>query len=244
LVKFDDGVLSKRFWGIATVTNLREAQSDYNGLWTLVLEWLQRHGIGKWYMEVNSLENKEGITDEAGQVLKLRPGFQPPGIIQHPQPPDFLLDIANRIVKDMEVSAGVFDVTTRSTPPSGVTAFSALALLSEQDETRLSPAVRDFSYGLSQVAKLALNLIQEFFTVPQDLRILGERNEVLIRKEFIGADLRDNTDVVISLTRGLGMNKAAQADLILQLIEKGFFDPANPAHRAFVLKFLEFPDTA
>jgi hypothetical protein len=75
---------------------------------------------------------------------------------------------------------------------------------------------------LTKVYKKRLLLAQEIYKEDRILKIAGRGNKVKIKK-FKSSDLRGNTDVRLELDSGLIATKSGQTQVLLSMIQSGFF---------------------
>jgi hypothetical protein len=111
--------------------------------------------------------------------------------------------------------------------------------LRETAEQGRYPDVDRFNRSLTRVYKKRLLLAQELYTEERLLKTTGRGNRVKITK-FHAADLRGNTDVRLELDSGLITTKSGQAQMILNMIQAGFFqegqNSVSPSTRKEVLE--------
>ncbi len=100
--------------------------------------------------------------------------------------------------------------------------------LKETAESGRYPDVDRFNRSLTRVYKKRLLLAQELYTEQRLLKTTGRGNRVKITK-FKSSDLRGNTDVRLELDSGLITTKSGQAQMILNMIQAGFFKEGNDA---------------
>jgi len=111
--------------------------------------------------------------------------------------------------------------------------------LKETAESGRYPDVDRFNRSLTRVYKKRLLLAQEIYTEERLIKITGRGNKVKIVK-FKASDLRGNTDVRLELDSGLIATKSGQAQMMLNMIQAGFFKEGetDPTLRQEVLQRL------
>lgn len=109
--------------------------------------------------------------------------------------------------------------------------------LKETAEAGRYPDVDRFNRSLTRVYKKRLLLAQEIYTEERLLKTAGRGNRVKITK-FKASDLRGNTDVRLELDSGLITTKSGQAQMLLNMIQAGFFKEGeiSPTMRQEVLQ--------
>lgn len=80
-------------------------------------------------------------------------------------------------IQDMDMVAGIHDVTQGRTP-SGVTAFSAMALLAEQDERRVGPVLKAARFGISDALLITLDLVKRYWADGKHMAVAGPDGRV------------------------------------------------------------------
>ena len=109
--------------------------------------------------------------------------------------------------------------------------------LRETAERGRYPDLERFNRSLTRVYKKRLLIAQEVFTEERLIKTLGRGNKVKIQK-FKASDLRGNTDVRLELDSGLIGTKSGQAQMMLNMIQAGFFKDGDvsPTIRQEVLQ--------
>jgi hypothetical protein len=100
--------------------------------------------------------------------------------------------------------------------------------LRETAQQGKEPDVDRFNRSLTRVYKKRLLLAQEIYTEERMIKISGRGSQVKIMK-FKASDLRGNTDVRLELDSGLIATKSGQAQMMLNMIQAGFFQEGEGA---------------
>jgi hypothetical protein len=100
--------------------------------------------------------------------------------------------------------------------------------LRETAEQGRYPDTDRFNRSLTRVYKKRLLLAQEIYTEERLIKVTGRGNKVKIVK-FKASDLRGNTDVRLELDSGLITTKSGQAQMMLNMIQAGFFQEGDNA---------------
>lgn len=113
--------------------------------------------------------------------------------------------------------------------------------LRETAERGKYPDIDRFNRSLCRVYKKRLLLAQEIYTEERLIKVTGRGNKVKITK-FKASDLRGNTDVRLELDSGLVATKSGQAQMILNMVQAGFFkkDETDPNVRNEILTRMGF----
>lgn len=125
----------------------------------------------------------------------------------------------------------------RGNVPSAQSSGVQVDILRETVEQGKAPDLDRFNRALTRVYKKRLILAQEMFTEERLIKVTGRGNKVKIAK-FKGSDLRGNTDVRLELDSGLISTKSGQAQMIINMIQAGFFKEGeiSPTLRQEVLQ--------
>ena len=94
--------------------------------------------------------------------------------------------------------------------------------LRETAERGRYPDLERFNRSLTRVYKKRLLVAQEVYTEERLVKTLGKGNKVKITR-FKASDLKGNSDVRLELDSGLIQTKSGQAQMMLQMIQNGFF---------------------
>lgn len=79
--------------------------------------------------------------------------------------------------EDMQIVAGLNDVSFGQTP-QGVSAYSALALLAEQDERRVGAVLKNIRTGISKTMKISLETARRYWPEGKHMGIAGQEGQV------------------------------------------------------------------
>ncbi len=110
----------------------------------------------------------------------------------------------------------------RGASPSAQSSGVQLDMMRETVERGKAPDIDRYNRALTKVYKKRILVAQEVMTEERILKIAGRGNKVKIRK-FKSADLRGNTDVRLELDSGLIATKSGQTQVLLNMIQAGFF---------------------
>lgn len=157
-------VLPGRFMGKAFIENGLGPQKIYNKRHTQLNAIIDRN-MPKVFMEENSLARPH--TGEPMEIIEIRPGAPLPKAEQGIEPGQWMMDDLNLQVESAERALGIRGVSMGSAP-SGVSAYSAMALLTENDALKLDPIGQDFSEGMEE---LCWDTLEQMRNWPKDKRM-------------------------------------------------------------------------
>lgn len=211
-----------KFYGDSTINDLIPLQREYNRTRGQIIEAKNRMAKPQLSAEIGSIDPNK-VTNEPGQIILYRPGFNPPQPIPLQSLPSYVLEEQDRIKQDMNDISGQHEVSQGTTPP-GVTAATAISYLSEQDDTKLSYSYSSIEECVEKVAHQTLSYAQEYWTVPRKIKVAGDNGSFDVLA-FEGADIRGNTDIRVEAGSALPTSRAAKQAFIMDLMKMGFIDP-------------------
>lgn len=166
-------VLPGRFVGKAFIENGIGPQKIYNKRHTQVNAIIDR-SMPKVYMEENSLARPK--TGEPMEIIEIRPGSPLPKMEQGIQPGSWMMEDIKLQVESAERALGIRGVSMGQAP-QGVAAYSAMALLTENDSLKLDPIGQDFGNVMDE---LCWDTMEQMRNWPSDkqMEILGPQGRL------------------------------------------------------------------
>lgn len=158
--------------------------------------------------------------DDIGQVIKYDPAFGEPHFEQAPGAPAYLFEEVGRIMRNMEDIAASHDASLGRTP-KGIRSGVAIQELSESDDSQLSPTLVDVEQKLAFYCDTVLNLIQEHYTEPRLLSIVGDDHGPEVQT-FMGRDVQGNRRIKIRLGSNLPISVSARQQMLMDLAKGEF----------------------
>lgn len=160
--------LPGRFMGKAFIENGIGPQKIYNKRHTQINAIIDRN-MPKVFTEENSLARPH--TGEPMEIIELRPGSPLPKVEQGVPPGEWMMDDIKMQVESAERALGIRGVSMGSAP-QGVAAYSAMALLTENDALKLDPVAQDFGATMEE---LCWDTLEQMRNWPKNKRmdILG-----------------------------------------------------------------------
>ncbi len=232
------------FFGKSIIERLIPIQRDYNALKNRMKEYLNRASIGQLVYEEGSIDEDwletEGLAP--GAMIPVRKGAQFPTYMNyHPLPQTFELE-EDRLMQQFIIISGVSEISRDSSAPTGVNSGVALAILQEQDDTRLSLTAKHIDTSIIKTAKMWIRLYQQYADFPRILRSVGKNNEVDV-VEWLGSSLTSD-DIYIETGTQLSESPAQRKQMVFDLINSGLFnDPEtgalSKAGRSKIFEMLE-----
>lgn len=229
-----------RFWGTSLVAQLTPVQRAYNTRRSKQQEHVNLMTAGKWLVPVGHGIPASSITSEPGEVIEYAPQLpRPVRDTPPPLPVDVDKDIALCRQELADISAQ--QDATQAKAPGSVRSGLGIGLLQQQDTLVISPIKLKTWHSDLRMAKATLIMGQKLFQAPRLLQIAGAGGEWILQ-EFIGSDLLGHTDVRLAIDPGAMSTAIVRKNEILDFVELGVLDPANPDHQAAILRGLELQD--
>jgi hypothetical protein len=244
-VKFDDIIVGGKYYSEAIVTHMRPVQEQINILINKRASWVNKLIAGKYSVPRGAGLAQEAMDDESGEIVEYDPvpnaadGGRPQPV-QVPMIPQYAYTEEDRLLNALYEIAGVSDVARGQIPSSSISGVGMQILL-EADATRIGIITEADEHSWAKVGRLILLYAQKYI---QNERLLKQASNQGYRvSSFLGADIKDNTDVIVRRGSTLPNSQAMMRQDILNIYERGLFgDPADAAVRENVLGLLEFGD--
>ncbi len=217
-----DNVPAGKYYASSAIEDLIPLQKEYNRTHGQIIENKNRMSKIQLLYERGAVDPTK-ITTEPGQAVPYTPGFAKPDFLQPPNLPPYVVQTLDRILQDWNDIAGQHEVTQGQVPP-GVTAATAISFLQERDESTLTPTFDSLEESIEKIARQALVLIHDYWTVEKIIKITGPDGS-FDSMAFKGSDLGENLDIRIEAGSALPTSKAAQRAWILDLMKMGFVNP-------------------
>ena len=174
------------------------------------------------------------------------------------QTPTFIngnyISLLDQKVTEMKETAGNRDTTTGGTQ-SGVTAASAIAAIQESAGKTSRDQIAGSYEAHKQVVDFVIELIRQFYNMPRQFRIIGERGE----KEFMsyensnlqaenlgneyGIDMGYRLpvfDIEVKAEKESAYTRLSQNELAIQFYNLGFFNPQQSDQALACIDMMDF----
>lgn len=206
------------FWGKTVLERLIPIQRRYNALRNRKAEYLNRCAIGQWTVEedatdIDKLEQEAGMP---GAIHVYSRGSAPPRMVDNPTLPASFETEEHTLLNEFTILSGISEVSRQSGAPPGVKSGVALALVQEQDTSRLSNTAENIERFNIASAKIQLRLFKQYVNAPRTLTATG-KNDVAEVIDWIGNDLRSENiyvDSIDALTESIAQKRQMVFDLL------------------------------
>lgn len=217
------------FFGVSVVERLIPIQRAYNAVKNRKYEFLNRVSMGVLNVEDGSVDTDELIDEglSPGKVIVYRQGSRPPQMMSATTVPiDFSYE-EERLSGEFVTISGTSEVSRTSDIQRSTLSGTAIELLIEQDETRLSVSAESIKQAVKEVAKQILRLFKQFATDERLMRSSGEGKEV--RMLYFKASDISSDDVVFDTENELTKTPAQKKTAVLEMLETGLLSDDNGA---------------
>lgn len=243
LVKFDDILIGGRYNSEAIITHLRSIQDQYNVTRTKCADWIRKTLGGKYIAAKGAGLSQEAINDQSGEVVEYNPvaGAAPPMAMQIPVIPQYVYEDLQVLDQEFNFVSGLSEAAQGNAPSSSMP-WRGMELLVEQNQTRISVQTNRNEIGYARLASIILRYIGKYYEMPRMLKLAGDGLSYTV-KEFKGADLKNNYDVLVVPGSTAPNSKVMKRQNIMNAFQTGLLgNPADPEVRARVLSMIEFGD--
>ena len=211
------------FFGSSVVERIIPVQRAYNAVKNRKHEFMDRIAMGVLAVEDGSVDT-ESLEEEGlppGKILVYRQGSAPPVMLNPGQVPAEFSREEEKLLNEFVMISGVSEVTTYSQVPANVSSGTAISLLLEQDDTRISLTADSLREAVKRMAKQIIRLYKQFAAAPRLKRVVGENGEVEMLR-FAANDLRSE-DVVFDTVNEIEDSLSARRAMIYDLMNLGLF---------------------
>lgn len=215
------------FWGVSVIERCIPIQRAYNAIKNRKHEYMARLASGVLAVEDGSVDidniEEEGLAP--GKILVYRNGSTIPKFIDAGSIPHDFNNEEDRLLNEFITVSGVSEFMRDSTVPSSVSSGTALNLLIEQDETRLSVTAEYIRSAVKKIAQIIIRLYKQFALSTRLSRIADGNGDVEIFY-WKGTQL-SNDDIVLDTINELTETPAQRKNMLLDLYKYGLLNDEN-----------------
>lgn len=214
------------FWGTSVIERLIPVQRAYNALKNRKHEFLNRLTMGILMVEDGSVDTdnlqEEGLSP--GKILVYRQGANMPEIMDNGTLPIDFDKEESRLLDEFVSISGVSDFARNSTTPANVTSGTAMQLIAEQDEMRMSCSLDEMHNAIKKIAKLCLQLYRQFAGENKLVRVVSGNKADLM---YLSSADVSNGDVVFDTEGDVGGSLATRRAVIFEMLSSGLLEGAD-----------------
>ncbi len=212
-----------QFFGRSVIQDLIPIQRTYNGCINSIHEYIKRLSLGNLLTEEGSIDIEEyeehGL--EPGAFLVYKSGMNPPRPIDNGELPGEIMQERYNLRSDMEYVAGVSQLQVTGNAPQTTMSGTAIANLTEIDNTRLSMTGDHIRNAVRKLAVIWLEIYKRYATTYRVLNYVGKNN---IGKALVWSRGDINSyDVEYTTENELVMSEDAQKQRFFEAFNLGLF---------------------
>lgn len=217
----------QNFFSTSVVERIIPVQRAYNAVKNRKHEFMNRIALGVLAVEDGSCDTddleEEGLPP--GKILVYRQGSTPPIMLSPGQIPAEFSREEEKLLNEFTMISGVSEVTTYSQVPTNVASGTAISLLLEQDDTRISLTAESLRDAVKRIGKQVLRLYRQFAKVPRVKRITGDNGEVELAS-FSAGNI-DSEDIAFDTINDIEDTLSARRAMVYDLLKLGLFNDEN-----------------
>ena len=156
-----DVMQDDRWWGIAHYNAARDSQNGLNVSITNLAEHLEDASVARMIAPTSQIERIQAARDTPGEVIPYADGAAPPGYLEPPRLPSWLLELPNLFKDGIDDAMAVHDVRRGMSPPN-LESAAALQTLAELDDTPASTTLRTVAEVFSSFGRLSLMMVERY----------------------------------------------------------------------------------
>ena len=209
------------FFGPSMIERAIPLQRAYNAVKNRKHELINRLCGGVIAVEDGSVDTDALEADglRPGSVVVYRQGAQPPRMMEQGSVPSALAAEESRLEEEFNIITGVSDIMRSSAVPAQAGSGTAIQLLIEQDDSRLSITSDLIRAAVRDVSRMVLRLYKQFATDERLTRCVGDDGRVeLIR--WKGSDI-GGCDVVFDTVAEAAVSRSGRQSRLLELLSLG-----------------------
>lgn len=216
-----------QFFGKSVIEDLIPRQRAFNGCVNRIHEFIKRVAIQGYVTEEGSIdiEEYEENGNAPGAMLVYKQGMNPPVPIPNGNLPSEIMMERQNLIRDMEYTAGVSQLMTSGSVPSGVTSGRALESIKETDDTRLSLTGDHIRNSIKNLGKMWLQIYKLYANARRIINYVGTNN---IGSSIIWSSQDINSYDIEYLTENeLMMSEEVQKQRFFEAYNLGLFTDAS-----------------
>jgi len=229
-----DHIPTGMWYADSVIKDLIPPQKEYNRTRSAMMEY-RNMAAKPQYWHISGAFDPRKWNSKPGLTLPVHMGFEPPKPIEQPDPPSFLQNELDNIVRDMDDISSQSEVSKGKTPP-GVEAASAIAYLAEENDSILLPTIESLEACIQETGVQVLANVHDYWD-PQRVVRMTSKNQYLEVREFMAKDLNPLTDFRVEPGSMAPRSLAAKQAFMIEIIKLGAVPPEK------VLKYLQMSET-
>lgn len=242
--------------GYGYVDICRNPQTTIDMLNTSFVKNAMSGSTPRYFMRKDGGVNREQFLDLTKTLVEVQGNLGEDSLRQIEARPldQVYVGFLDRTIQELRETSGNTETATGNTS-AGVTAASAIAALQEASGKGSRDSNLSSYRAYSQIVNVCIELIRQFYDLPRQFRIVGERGaerfvvytnqriQPQAQGEAFGVDMGYRLpvfDIKISAQKKNVYTKVSQNELALQLFQYGFFNPQMCDQALMCLDMMDF----
>ncbi len=212
---------ASNFFGTTIIDRIIPLQRAFNATKNRKHEFMNRIAQGVLSVEDGSIDTDSLEEDglKPGKILVYRQGATPPHFLPTTGLPADFSNEEERLMNQMTVLSGLSDLTNAITSYANMSG-TALQLLIEQDDAKLTTSAEEIRNAIKNVGKHILRLYKQFATNKRVGRIIGRNNQEVELFYFDSTDI-SSEDIVFETENELTETVAQRRSMVFELLNAG-----------------------
>lgn len=218
------GVQSGAFYPTSVIEDLIPIQRELNRTRSQLLEARNISAKPGWFYTEGSIDPNKW-TSANGQMIGVKPGATPPTPMPLPQMPQYIMELIQNDLSDIEDISGQHQVS-KGNAPAGVTAGTAIQFLQEADNSYLATTHASLEDCVKKIARQSISLAVQYWDSQRLVKVVG-KDQGISARYLQGSDLASGTDVRVEGGSSLPQSKAGRIALFMDLMNHGQLPPGD-----------------
>jgi hypothetical protein len=214
------------FWGASVVERLIPLQISYNAIKNRKHEFINRLSMGVLAIEDGSVDiealEEDGLCP--GKVLVYRQGAEKPDYMHNEKIPYDFIKEETFLLEEFATVGGVSDFNQENYIRQGLSG-TALAMMIEQDESKMLMTNDSIKSAIKAVAKHILRLYKQFVKMPKLSRMVGDNGKMELFY-FSASDISSD-DIIFDTKDEYADSFTQRKEMIFNLIDRGILNDEN-----------------
>ena len=208
----------ERFWPIGLVEPGIGPQRQRNRSRSQYIEMKDRAGLGRVYTRPGAINVSQLKGSKIMEVIEVRPGAEIPTETNGIGPGPWMAQDIAMHDNDMDRVMGVGQVTMGS-QSGGASAYSAMALLAEQDDKRVGQILKQIRTNVQWLVKYTLEDIRTYWPTDKQIVLAGQDGQM---DSFVFNASKLPSDVYVRVGTGAPAprNQAAEIQKIMDIYDR------------------------
>lgn len=219
-----DSIQTGSFYGSSVIEDLIPIQRELNRTRSQLLEARNLSAKPGWFYTEGSMDPNK-VTSAQGQMIGIKPGATAPTPIPLPQMPNYVMELIQHDLSDIEDISGQHQVS-KGNAPAGVTAGTAIQFLQEADNSYLATTHSSLEDCVKKIARQSIALAVQYWDSSRLVKYVG-KDGAISAKYLQGSDIKTGSDIRTEGGSSLPQSKAGRIALFMDLMNHGFLPPAD-----------------